>query len=476
MAKKENYSIFNRHHEENYSIREATHQEKKHLVVPVTMMVEGVHHGNHGPLLHLMTELGKFPEAWNGIPIVVDHPEVEGQSVSANSPDIIDARTVGRVYNTHVDGSRLRSEAWIDENKLRQVSSDTLAQLLALEMIEVSVGVFNEEEVVTGDWNGEQYSAIARNHRPDHLALLPGGTGACSVADGCGIRANNKKGGKNVMSKEDLIKALKTLKDSGSAILEIVDNTTEGIMERLNAVRSKIDSMDTQDVIHFLKEVYDDFVVYESRMRVGGAKMFKQGYSFNSGVVELTGNPIEVHQKVEYLPIESNSFIRTKFKNKEVNSMETNKCSKCVEKINALIANSASGFVESDREWLDTLSEAALDKIVPKEVKKETKEKETVVVNNMSEEDKADIAWARAQRKQKRATLIKGIQANTSKEMWPDAVLETMEESVLEKLAATSKKEEEVDYSLQNNEEFQTNGEEVEPMPLGGTEFETAKK
>lgn len=37
------------------------------------------------------------------------------------------------------------------------------------------------------------FKRIARNLNPDHLALLPGGTGACSWEDGCGVRANERK-------------------------------------------------------------------------------------------------------------------------------------------------------------------------------------------------------------------------------------------------------------------------------------------
>ena len=83
-----------------YDIKLVVHQEKAHLVVPVVMMVEGVHNGSQGPLLHEITELGKFPESWNGRPVVIYHPEDEdGNPISANSPEVIDKVTVGRVYN-----------------------------------------------------------------------------------------------------------------------------------------------------------------------------------------------------------------------------------------------------------------------------------------------------------------------------------------------------------------------------------------
>jgi hypothetical protein len=227
------------------------------------MMVEGVHYGSHGPLLHTIDELGKFPEAWNGMPVTIDHPEIEGHNVSANSPDIID-RAVGTIFNTRIDDNKLKAEAWIDEDKLRQMSSVILAQLNAGQLLEVSLGMFTEQEEVQGTWNGETYDAIARNHRPDHLALLPGGRGACSVEDGCGIRLNKK--GETDVDELELNQALKQY---------FVDKLQDyaGYKELVDAARHKIDSMDSENSIHFLHEVYDDFVVYEVRLKVGGTKL-----------------------------------------------------------------------------------------------------------------------------------------------------------------------------------------------------------
>jgi hypothetical protein len=187
----EYYSICIDKQAPNYSIIKKNHQGKEHIVVPVVMMVEGVHNGSHGPLFHSIAELGKFPASWNGIPVVINHPEIDGMNVSANDPDIIDQQTVGRVYNTYVDGAKLKAEVWVSTEKLQALSAELLDQFEKGELVEVSLGMFTEEDSVTGDWNGETYEAIAKSHRPDHLALLPGGKGACSCADGCGIRVNS---------------------------------------------------------------------------------------------------------------------------------------------------------------------------------------------------------------------------------------------------------------------------------------------
>lgn len=185
----EHYSTTQNFSINNYVIKREVHQDKKHIVVPVVMMVEGVHNGSAGPIFHSIEELGKFPEAWNGIPVTLHHPTDGNTPISANSPAVIDKWTIGRVYNTRVEGKKLKAEAWLDEEKIRKVYPQLLDYLEKQLPVDVSVGVFTEEEKVAGEWNGEQYSAIARNHRPDHLAILPGGVGACSWEDGCGIRA-----------------------------------------------------------------------------------------------------------------------------------------------------------------------------------------------------------------------------------------------------------------------------------------------
>lgn len=193
-------------------IRHEVFQNRRHLVIPVIMMVEGVHNGSHGPVLHLAEDLAKFPGAWDGIPVSIGHPDDNGVHVSANSPDVIDRQVVGRVFNTHMDGVKLKAEAWIDEQQIQQLSPEALGYIAKGLPLDVSVGVFTEEDDAPGDWRGEAYSAIARNHRPDHLALLPGGTGACSWQDGCGVRVNEAQ------EKEVLVKTYSiSYKDSESA-------------------------------------------------------------------------------------------------------------------------------------------------------------------------------------------------------------------------------------------------------------------
>lgn len=440
-----------------YEVTEQLHQGKTHLVIPVTLMVEGVHNGSAGPLFHSIDELGKYPASWDGIPVIIDHPQVEGVYVSANSPDIVDAKVIGRVYNAYVDGTKLRGEVWIDEEKLRQVSSSTLAELKAGTMLEVSVGVFTDEDHTPGTWNDETYDSVAINHRPDHLALLPGGTGACSVKDGCGLRAN-KKGG-NELKKEQVFEIMKSLSLQGYAVQEIVDHSTQGFKEIVDSVRQKINGMDSEDAYHSLEEVYDDYLVYSVYYRIGESKMYKQDYTINGGNVDLVNDPVEVRRKVEFVNANvtmKRTQINNNLKQEDKTMSAKNGCVACLDKMNALIANAESGFVEADRSWLEVLSEDALDKITPKVIEREKIVEKTVEVNKLSEEDKAILAYGRKQMKERKDKMIEAIKANTAEGVWDDATLNAMGEDTLERVFLSVNKEEKHDFSLNANSNLQS--------------------
>jgi hypothetical protein len=172
-------------------VRRAVFDGREHMIVPVVAIVEGVMNNALVPF----DEFSRYAEAWNGRPVPVYHPEINGAPISANRPDVIERSTIGQTFNARCEGAKLKMEAWIDVAKAERLGYGALiAQLEAGEVIEVSTGYFADDDIKSGDWNGTPYGAIHRNIRPDHLALLPGQIGACSIQDGCGTRINSKKG------------------------------------------------------------------------------------------------------------------------------------------------------------------------------------------------------------------------------------------------------------------------------------------
>jgi len=178
-------------------VRYEMFEGRRHAVVPVVILVEGVHHGASGCYYYPASELADIPESWNGIPIPVFHPEEYGMAIPANRPNVIQERSVGRLFNVWFDahGSKLRGEVWIDEEKAEKIDPAVLPIILNGDPLEVSSGLWFDTDGVPGMWHGEEYQATVSNFRPDHLALLPGMEGACSWTDGCGIRSNQTQNG-----------------------------------------------------------------------------------------------------------------------------------------------------------------------------------------------------------------------------------------------------------------------------------------
>lgn len=173
------------------AVRRTVFQGRDHLVVPVVMIVEGV----LNDALLLTEEFGIFPQSWDGCPVPVQHPSVDGIPVSANRPDVFEFANVGHIFNTHVQEKSLCAEIWLDIHKAEVLGhGDMVTALSQGAVLEVSTGYYAFDELANGLYGDVPYSVIHRQIRPDHLALLPGNVGACSVEDGCGTRTNEGKG------------------------------------------------------------------------------------------------------------------------------------------------------------------------------------------------------------------------------------------------------------------------------------------
>jgi len=333
----------------NYEIRTETYQDKKHIVVPVVMMVEGVHNGSAGPLLHSEEELSRAPHLWNGRPVTVPHPQVDGVPASANLPETSEQYTVGTIFNAEFVDGKLKAEAWIDIERLRQYSVEALGYIRQARPLDVSVGVFTEDELTSGDWNGEHYEGIARNHAPDHLALLPGAQGACSWADGCGIRANSQGGEPTI----DEIKQIKQLAGQGYQVSLTLKANEQGFRDIMQQIQGKLDAMDDDVKLHWLVDTFDDSFVYEvGRMDGGDIGLFRRDYSLNAeGTVEFDGEPEAVVKRVEFVALSEGG-----------DTSMAEPC--CKEKVEMVIQMDHVAFDEGDRDYLLTLKEDRIDALL----------------------------------------------------------------------------------------------------------------
>lgn len=179
--------------------RHETFLGQDHLVVPLVMLRETVVNGG----LVMLDELK--PQSWNGVPVTIGHPQVGGSMVSANSPQVITEWRVGMIFNAKLDGDKLKAEAWICVKDAEAKYPGITPLLEGGDNMDVSTGYFSTDDAVSGVYNGMPFFEVHRDIKPDHLALLPEEEGACSWADGCGVRVNTKENGMSDKAKPDAV-------------------------------------------------------------------------------------------------------------------------------------------------------------------------------------------------------------------------------------------------------------------------------
>ncbi len=182
-------------------VRRATFNGRDYLIAPATSITPGVLTGSRGALYYPPDEIGKDVASWNGMPIVARHPLDGDVPVSARNPGVLERQGIGTVFETAVANGKLQLELWFDIDATRRVDDRILRAIEAGRPVELSTGLYVDAvdapqgAVHNGtDRDGQSYerpySHIARNYRPDHIAILMDEKGACSVADGCGVLVN----------------------------------------------------------------------------------------------------------------------------------------------------------------------------------------------------------------------------------------------------------------------------------------------
>lgn len=169
-----------------------TRNGREYLVVPASLIVPGVLNGSKGRLYYSPKHTQKSTEKWNGTPITMYHPTVNGEYVSAKHSSV---KHYGWLENAQYR-NKLLSEAWIDveRTKTHPEGEYVLNRLRQGLPVELSTGLYTEDIERNGidSRSGQAYTHLAVDYRPDHLAILPSQTGACSLRDGCGLNVNAK--------------------------------------------------------------------------------------------------------------------------------------------------------------------------------------------------------------------------------------------------------------------------------------------
>jgi hypothetical protein len=209
-------------------VRRKTFEGRRFLVADMTILRPQVLNGSQGALYYPPDQVSANPGVWNHTPLVIYHPtDANGNNITARSPETLERVKVGYVFNDNWDGEKRTAEAWFDEEKLIRVENalksdkpgyvPVYPRLLSNEPIELSTGLFTDNYIATNGAQafGKAYSHIAKNYRPDHLAILPDQKGACSVKDGCGV--NNSEVEIETIKPDPTL--LQKIKDSISSLI-----------------------------------------------------------------------------------------------------------------------------------------------------------------------------------------------------------------------------------------------------------------
>lgn len=443
-------------------------RNQEYAVTPAIILVEGTLQGAlaDAPELALASEFGKIPQAWNGRPVVVNHPRRNDEFVFAGQPDVWEQEVIGWVFNARIEDAKLKCELWTNKAWMEESGYTELKDNVENSTtMEVSTGLFADIEQVEGIWNGEQYSGIWRNVVPDHLAILTNSPGACSVADGCGTARTNQKT-PNPTQEQAMCK-----NNGEDKSQERNPGVFQRLMSLMSSFKPQAEGLSTSDLssaVHsalgaveknfYLVAVFDARVVYETYTDSDGWIVMQRDYSVDAaGTITIGSAAIQVRPRTDFVPV-----------NVVVNALEgtTDEPAK-VEKTEeaAPVANAAEGTAEGtevaattdladDEGKISAAEIAAADKGVAGDEGKETLIpvvlESTTVDNSLDaflkggdSKDVARVNEALTVLAQRRKELTETI-VNTPKNAFGVDELAAMNVSQLEKIAAFAQK---VDYS-----------------------------
>lgn len=411
-------------------VRNETLEGRPYLAVPMVMIKEGVLNGSDGPILYTSEELAKVPQVWNTKPVVVQHPTLNGKSLSACDPDVLEKYRVGMIMNTSWDGQRLKAEAWLEPSRLEAVDSRVLNAVQKGEMLEVSTGLFSEIEPKPGVFKGRHYKGVVRNLRPDHLAILPDSIGACSIADGAGLMRNSRK--------------------EMELILNSFGINRDAAHDKVRLLLRNAASAELGESFDFIENVFDTTFVYKTN-----EGLWQRNYSLQGGKAVLEGLPVRVERDVTYKAL----INENQGKKKMENTIKTKRA--IVDELIPL-----GDRKEEDREFLEGLGEEQLTKnmqtaktavvthsIPPTEEKKEEIVEEVKQVDN-TEQVKAPSDYLEAlpaeirevlnealsTQAEQKAKLVESIVAN-KKNILSKEQLTTLKMAELKAMAALAQEE-----------------------------------
>lgn len=274
------------------SIRRETYNGREHLVLPsYTLPANVVMNGG----LYTQEQIDAHYKGLEGTLAPLGHPQVNGQFVSAFSPEGINAGHIG-AWNRNVkkSGNRIYLEKWVDVARASESEGgrELLERVAAIERgedvppIHTSVAAFldqlepNDQQRATGaEW-------VADIHGMDHDAILLHEVGAATPEQGVGLMVN-----------ADLAQPLKA--NSGALVGESY-REREQRLDR--AAKAKFAS--GADEYAWIADFTDSQAVI---IRNGGtAEVF--GYKSEGGVITFDDTGTAVARQESWVAVVANKF------------------------------------------------------------------------------------------------------------------------------------------------------------------------
>lgn len=374
-------------------LRYETLNGRKYAVASVVMIQEGVHCGSGGCLFYPAKQLSRNVKAWDGKPVTVYHPTLNGQPISA-AADTAKKQIIGFVKNTTWDkkNKKLRGEVWVDIVKANKRDPRIMKAIKNDKPMEVSTGLYGAVDGKSGVWNTESYDATTSDYEPDHLALLPDVAGACSVQDGCGLFQNRRWEDPKKKQLTDYLASLTIgTQEEANAVADLIDNGTHiparihvgrvilakglelpgnwnkkplatnelsysNINSNLGKALDKHYPYSKTSGYAWVADVYQTFVVYGYQGRLWQVN-YKVDEQDN---VTLEGTPVEVKRVTEYRTVAGNDFVG----NATMSTSEKDSQMTKMQKVAALTSNADSGWDESDEVELMKIDDKILDKMI----------------------------------------------------------------------------------------------------------------
>lgn len=178
------------------AIRRETYNGRPHLVLPsYTLPANVVMNGG----LYPESEIDAHYQGLEGTLAPLGHPTVNGQFVSAFSPEGINAGHIG-AWNRNVkkSGNRVYAEKWVDTTVANQSEGgrELLERVAAIERgedvppIHTSVAVFLDQLEANAEQKAQGIEWVAKINAMDHDAILLHEVGAAQPEQGVGLMVN----------------------------------------------------------------------------------------------------------------------------------------------------------------------------------------------------------------------------------------------------------------------------------------------